>query len=126
MNNLSGPIPETMTMLSLLSHLNLSYNNLSGEIPYGGQLFSLLDPSIYAGNSALCGLPISKECKNDRVAPHQKTSYDGGIVSQDDNNWLLLSMEVGYCFGLFTFGGLLLLKSEWSFSFFQFIDNFHV
>ncbi|XP_039136503.1 receptor-like protein EIX2 [Dioscorea cayenensis subsp. rotundata] len=126
MNNLSGPIPATMTMLSLLSHLNLSYNNLSGEIPYGGQLFSLLDPSIYAGNSALCGLPISKECKNDRVAPHQKTSYDGGIVSQDDNNWLLLSMEVGYCFGLFTFGGLLLLKSEWSFSFFQFIDNFHV
>ncbi|KAH7690679.1 Leucine-rich repeat protein [Dioscorea alata] len=126
MNNLSSSIPATMTMLSLLSHLNLSYNNLSGEIPYGGQFFSLLDPSIYAGNSALCGFPMNKDCNNDTVSPHHKTSYDGGIVSQDDVNWLLVSMEVGYCFGLFTFGGLLLLKSEWRFSFLKFIDNFHV
>ncbi|KAM0949541.1 putative leucine-rich repeat-containing, plant-type, leucine-rich repeat domain superfamily [Dioscorea sansibarensis] len=126
MNNLSGLIPATMTMLTSLSHLNLSYNSLSGEIPSGGQFFSLLDPSIYVGNSALCGLPTSKECKNDTVSPLQKTSYDGGIVSEDDNSWLLLSMEVGYCFGLFTFGGLLLVKSEWRFSFFKVIDNFHV
>ncbi|KAG2724840.1 hypothetical protein I3760_01G037100 [Carya illinoinensis] len=44
-NNLSGVIPKSLEALPYLKYLNLSFNKLVGEIPFGG-------------NSALCGNPI--------------------------------------------------------------------
>ncbi|KDO35936.1 hypothetical protein CISIN_1g040185mg, partial [Citrus sinensis] len=61
-NKLSGSIPPSMVSLTFMNHLNLSYNNLSGEIPKVNQFQSLKDPSIYAGNLALCGDPLPKRC----------------------------------------------------------------
>ncbi|CAL9066589.1 unnamed protein product, partial [Musa banksii] len=61
-NNLSGAIPSTLAALNFLSYLNLSCNNLSDRIPTGSQLQTLTDPSIYAGNSDLCGPPLVKNC----------------------------------------------------------------
>ncbi|GKE02471.1 LRR receptor-like serine/threonine-protein kinase GSO2 [Tanacetum coccineum] len=63
-NQLTGKVPASMASLTFLSHLNLSYNNLSGRIPTGNQLQTLTDPSIYAGNSGLCGAPLPKDCTN--------------------------------------------------------------
>ncbi|KAI5017284.1 hypothetical protein ZWY2020_037662 [Hordeum vulgare] len=50
-----GAIPSSISKLASLSSLNLSNNNLSGEIPTGNQLQTLDDPSIYNNNSGLCG-----------------------------------------------------------------------
>ncbi|RVW80359.1 putative inactive leucine-rich repeat receptor kinase XIAO [Vitis vinifera] len=61
-NKLSGPIPMSMASITFLAHLNLSHNNLSGKIPTGNQLQTLIDPSIYQGNLALCGFPLTNEC----------------------------------------------------------------
>ncbi|RVW45058.1 LRR receptor-like serine/threonine-protein kinase GSO1 [Vitis vinifera] len=54
-----------MASLTLMNHLNLSYNNLSGRIPSGNQLQTLDDPSIYWDNPALCGRPITAKCPGD-------------------------------------------------------------
>ncbi|XP_068667593.1 probable inactive receptor kinase At5g58300 isoform X2 [Aristolochia californica] len=53
-NSISGPIPNLN--LPRLRRLNLSYNNLNGTVPLGLQKFP---KSSFAGNSLLCGLPIS-------------------------------------------------------------------
>jgi hypothetical protein len=55
-NQLSGVIPQSMASLHLLSHLNMFFNNLSGNTPPGSQLQTLgdEDPYMYAGNSDLC------------------------------------------------------------------------
>ncbi|KAK1567670.1 hypothetical protein Q3G72_015073 [Acer saccharum] len=68
-NQLSGQIPLSLTSLTFLSHLNLSYNNLSGEIPSTNQFQSLNDPSIYQGNPALCGSPLSNKCRETSQSP---------------------------------------------------------
>ncbi|KAJ3694388.1 hypothetical protein LUZ60_009868 [Juncus effusus] len=59
MNELLGIIPHSLANLDFLSSLNLSYNNLSGEIPMGNQI-QTLDPSIYIGNAYLCGSSLNK------------------------------------------------------------------
>lgn len=80
-NDLSGPIPSTLVNCSYLNELVLSDNHLSGSIPYEfgslGRLkrfsvannklsgsipefFSGFDKEDFAGNSGLCGGPLSK------------------------------------------------------------------
>ncbi|KAL4288695.1 hypothetical protein AHAS_Ahas19G0311900 [Arachis hypogaea] len=59
-NHFCGAIPRSMIDLTFLSHLNLSYNNLSGPIPGENQFQSLNDPLSYAVNQYLCGAPLPK------------------------------------------------------------------
>ncbi|KAJ0742391.1 putative non-specific serine/threonine protein kinase [Helianthus annuus] len=76
-NELSGLIPPSITTLTFLSHLNLSNNNLCGQIPTGSQLQTLIDPSIYAGNKDLCGVPLPKNCSNHDESPAMsKSKYE--------------------------------------------------
>ncbi|PRQ45012.1 putative non-specific serine/threonine protein kinase [Rosa chinensis] len=56
---------------ALLSHLDLSYNNLFGRIPSKPQ-FQTLENSSYLGNPFLCGFPILTECEGDDI-PTQQT-----------------------------------------------------
>lgn len=63
-NKLTGVIPHQLAQnLNFLSFLNVSYNLLSGPIPQGNQ-FSTFENNSYEGNSALCGVPLSKNCGN--------------------------------------------------------------
>ncbi|GJN04622.1 hypothetical protein PR202_ga22186 [Eleusine coracana subsp. coracana] len=63
-NNLSSEIPPSLSDLTCLSSLDVSYNNLTGPIPSGRQLDTLYsgNPSIYEGNSGLCGPPVGRNC----------------------------------------------------------------
>lgn len=53
-NNLSGQIPKYLEQLPLLRLLNLSSNNLEGEVPKLG-IFQNASAISIAGNSMLCG-----------------------------------------------------------------------
>lgn len=62
-NQLSGMIPPQLIALTFLAVLDLSYNQLEGHIPLGNQFNTFLNDS-YKGNIRLCGLPLSKKCKD--------------------------------------------------------------
>jgi hypothetical protein len=74
-NQLRGEIPTALTKLNFLSVLNLSQNHLEGMIPKGQQ-FDTFGSDSYDGNTMLCGLPLSKSCKNDEDRPPHSTYED--------------------------------------------------
>ncbi|KAK2377437.1 receptor protein [Trifolium repens] len=74
-NQLRGEIPTALTKLNFLSVLNLSQNHLEGMIPKGQQ-FDTFGNDSYDGNTMLCGLPLSKSCKNDEDRPPHSTYED--------------------------------------------------
>ncbi|KAH7690705.1 Non-specific serine/threonine protein kinase protein [Dioscorea alata] len=124
MNNLSGVLPPSLTNLTSLNHLNLSYNNFYGKIPYGGQLQALPDPSIYSGNQGLCGFPLDKRCEI--TAPAQPLSF---LNNEDDDNsetiWFYLSMSLGFIFGFWAISSSLILKKRWRYAYFRFVDHIY-
>ncbi|KAI8570875.1 hypothetical protein RHMOL_Rhmol01G0071900 [Rhododendron molle] len=62
-NKFRGSIPYQLTSLTFLEVLNLSSNSLHGPIPQGYQ-FNTFENSSYVGNSGLCGIPLSIECRD--------------------------------------------------------------
>ncbi|XP_027079589.2 LRR receptor-like serine/threonine-protein kinase ERECTA isoform X1 [Coffea arabica] len=59
-NNLSGDVTSLANCLSL-TVLNVSYNNLAGNIPTGNN-FSRFSPDSFIGNPSLCGYWLSSPC----------------------------------------------------------------
>ncbi|KMZ60071.1 hypothetical protein ZOSMA_60G00090 [Zostera marina] len=57
-NNLTASIPGNLGSLTLLKVFDVSYNNLSGEIPTDGQ-FPTFPIEFFIGNPSLCGFPLS-------------------------------------------------------------------
>ncbi|KAM0013759.1 putative non-specific serine/threonine protein kinase [Helianthus debilis subsp. tardiflorus] len=49
-NKFSGGIPPSMSHMTLLDYMDVSYNNLSGRIPSGTQL-QTFEPTRYTGNT---------------------------------------------------------------------------
>ncbi|KAK7319341.1 hypothetical protein RJT34_04060 [Clitoria ternatea] len=56
-NRIYGTLPQGLTSLKFLHRLNVSFNNLCGEIPQGGNL-QRFDESSYVHNKCLCGSPL--------------------------------------------------------------------
>ncbi|KAK2983500.1 hypothetical protein RJ640_023034 [Escallonia rubra] len=88
-NHLSGTIPQSMSALTSLSHLNLSHNFFSGKIPTGPQLQTLDDPSIYTGNTGLCGAPLLKKCPGDEPSPAPTPTSHEERDEDDDSDKVL-------------------------------------
>ncbi|XP_076914254.1 receptor-like protein EIX2 [Bidens hawaiensis] len=124
MNKLSGRIPQSLTSLNFLSYLNLSFNNLSGAIPVGNQLRTLDDPSIYEGNSGLCGPQVPRSCnENDVTYNHVGDGDDGG---QDDSNeglWFYAGMGPGFVVGFIGLLGSLHFIRRWRVFYFETLEN---
>ena len=74
-NELEGEIPPQLTGLYSLAVLNLSCNQLSGHIPQGSQ-FNTFDTDSYGGNFGLCGNPLSKKCEHDIVEQEDEEDED--------------------------------------------------
>ena len=66
-NQLSGEIPSTFENLASLLGCNLSYNNLSGPLPYI-PLFQNMAIDSFIGNKGLCGGPLS-DCSGNSYSP---------------------------------------------------------
>ncbi|KAK9153984.1 hypothetical protein Sjap_001464 [Stephania japonica] len=114
-NQLSGDIPWSISDLTSLNHLNLSYNELVGRIPSGNQLQTLADPSIYEGNSKLCGLPLSLKCQDNETA--QAPNHVNEDIEEDEEGFekkrFFVSMAVGFVVGYFGLLGTLWIKKAW-------------
>ncbi|KAI8571186.1 hypothetical protein RHMOL_Rhmol01G0099300 [Rhododendron molle] len=109
-NQLIGRIPSQLRSLTFLAVLNLSWNHLYGPIPQGLQ-FNTFGNGSYAGNSGLCGFPLSKECEDNqtKVEPpvSQKQERDSDL---DGFTWkiVVIGYGCGMALGLFL-GSLMFL-----------------
>lgn len=118
-NELSGEIPPSLSALTSLSHLNLSYNNLSGTIPSGSQLQALDDQIyIYVGNPGLCGPPLLKNCSTNGT---QQSFYE----DRSHMRSLYLGMSIGFVIGLWTVFCTMMMKRTWMMAYFRIIDNLY-
>ncbi|XP_027368602.1 receptor-like protein 6 [Abrus precatorius] len=113
-NMLIGRIPEELINLNFLEVLNLSQNHLVGEIPQGKQ-FNTFSNDSYEGNLGLCGLPLSKKCRNthEQQSPplstmqhEQKFGFGWKPVAIGYGCGMVFGMGIGYCV-------LLIGKPEW-------------
>nr|GEX63755.1 leucine-rich repeat protein [Tanacetum cinerariifolium] len=121
-NQLTGPIPSSIGALNFLSHLNLSHNNLSGQIPTGSQLQTLMDPSIYVGNRDLCGAPLPKNCSNNE---DQTTMQKNSKAANHKSNkiWFYVDITCGFAAGFWGVIGVLLFKKHWRNKLFMFAEE---
>ena len=82
-NNLYGEIPQSFGKLLQLTVLELSNNRLTGRIPNGPQMDTMIDPNSYANNSGLCGIEISVPCDK-ATQPKTATEED----DEGDQTWI--------------------------------------
>lgn len=120
-NQLSGEIPNGLANLHFLDVLDLSYNNLTGKIPLSTQLQSF-NTSTYIGNNQLCGDPLARCPPDPSIADHDKVN----IVEKDDrfiNRDFYICMTFGFITGFWVVVGTLVLKHSWRHSYFNFWNN---
>ncbi|MBA0756609.1 hypothetical protein Gogos_021354 [Gossypium gossypioides] len=102
-NKLQGRIPMQLTNLTFLGALNLSHNNLEGPIPLANH-FDTFSNDSFAGNSGLCGFPLSKTCGNDQepksppstVADESEIALIWKIAAMGYGSGVVLGLSVGY------------------------------
>ncbi|KMT20072.1 hypothetical protein BVRB_1g000910 [Beta vulgaris subsp. vulgaris] len=125
-NQFTGKLPTELGVLDvwvtnknteLISGLDLSHNNLSGQIPQKLQEYGY---EAFAGNLQLCGPPISINCGTVEVEgdmPNMRTSiFTVGFY---------VSMGLGFYFGFWGVCGSLYLKDAWRHAFFNFLDTIY-
>ncbi|KAJ4832473.1 hypothetical protein Tsubulata_000012, partial [Turnera subulata] len=110
-NQFSGSIPSSMADLNFLNCLNLSYNRLSGKIPSGTQL-QTFNASAFAGNLALCGLPlIDQTCPGENM-PQAPSNYLNGDFDEF-MRWFYAGVPFGFSVFFIGVAGALLLTHSW-------------
>ncbi|XP_052622381.1 receptor-like protein EIX1 [Lactuca sativa] len=114
---------SSMAALHFLSHLNLSYNNLSGQIPTGNQLQTLNDPSIYAGNKHLCGPPLPNTCSNHQDPTTTRSKKKHKATDEWMKVWLFYGdIMSGFVTGFWGVIGVVLFKKQWRQKLFMFAE----
>lgn len=60
-NKLTGPLPKQLANLVHLQLFNVSHNQLQGELP-AGSFFNTIAPSSVSNNPSLCGAAVNRSC----------------------------------------------------------------
>ncbi|KAL5721514.1 hypothetical protein ACHQM5_005152 [Ranunculus cassubicifolius] len=121
-NRLSGTIPQSISDLGRIGYLNLSFNNLSGQIPFGHP--QAFDASSYTGNLQLCGIPLEKKCSKDNSPEIIDVNQNAEHGSFEDGGFYI-AMGTGVIVGFWGVCGVLIFEGMWRHSFFKFIENMH-
>lgn len=99
-NFFNGTIPASLGSLPETVYIDLSYNNLSGNIPQIGTLLNI-GPTAFAGNSLLCGLPLNISCPSSD--PNLQSLFPSASQNTDSTSCLSIvitivaSVIVGIC-----------------------------
>jgi hypothetical protein len=113
-----------MASMTFLSPLNLSYNNLSGNIPLGNQ-FGTFDASTYIGNPELCGDHLLTSCSSLLSGNGEQERKHEDNADEDDDKTerlgLYASIAVGFITGFWVVCGSLMLKRSWRHAYFNFV-----
>ncbi|PNY04618.1 receptor-like protein kinase [Trifolium pratense] len=117
-NSLVGEIPMQIASLSFLSCLNVSFNRLVGKIPTGTQLQSF-QASAFEGNDGLYGPPLTEKPDVTQDMPPQPSC--GRLVCS--NNRKLLSVELGFVFGLVIIIGPIMFRKKWRVGYWKLVDK---
>ncbi|ERN17828.1 hypothetical protein AMTR_s00047p00184420 [Amborella trichopoda] len=108
-------IPPNMPSMTFLSTLNLSFNNLSGPIPYSGRT-TTFEASSYYGNLRLCGpsLPLpEKKCTCNKSISNSSNSRD---MRNRPSRIPWMSVDLGFGFGFSGFFSVIFVPRQWSHS----------
>ncbi|RID48888.1 hypothetical protein BRARA_I05363 [Brassica rapa] len=131
-SQLKGPFPgwlvQNNTRLeairlnnNFLGVFNISYNDLSGEIPFKAHLMTF-DEKSYRGNPHLCGRPTNKSCNLERasVSNRAKEEEEGdGVIDMVWFYWTCGAVYISTWLALFAF---LCIDSRWSSEWFYHVD----
>ncbi|PIA37152.1 hypothetical protein AQUCO_03000016v1 [Aquilegia coerulea] len=93
-NNLSGIIPRQLGKLSVLTTLNLSFNNFEGAVPVEGVFRNSSAFSVF-GNLKICGGPPNLRLPKCRIQRSKK--QDNGLAVKVILGVLIPSLIVGFC-----------------------------
>ncbi|XP_022728553.1 leucine-rich repeat receptor-like kinase protein FLORAL ORGAN NUMBER1 [Durio zibethinus] len=121
MNRFHGEIPSSFSNLNFLNHFNLSYNNLTGQIPLSTQLQSF-DKFSYIGNH-LCGPPVTKTCSRNGETPDVTNGGSSGGKKRSKLNWLYVSIVLGFVIGFWGVVAPLFFIRSWRFAYYQKLEQ---
>ena len=123
-NKLNGAIPMQLANgLTFLSVLNLSFNQLVGQIPQIKQFATFLETS-YKGNKGLCGFPLNIECKYDEpgeLPPKFEETHSRSWIWTDWKNYI--SAELGFIFGFWVVIWPLVYWKRWRIQYYKHVDD---
>ncbi|CAN1344677.1 Receptor-like protein EIX2 [Linum perenne] len=98
LNQLSGEIPPSISSMTFLSFINISSNRLTGRIPLSTQLQSLNSSSF-------------------AEEPDEDDGNDHEI------KWFYVSLPLGFIVGFWGVVGSMVLNKQWRFGYFNFVDR---
>ncbi|CAN6568160.1 unnamed protein product [Malus baccata var. baccata] len=122
-NHIYGGIPTSLFQIYGLGDLDLSNNNLSGKIPMGTQL-QTYDPSNFAGNPLLCGIPLQQLCSSEETSPEEQPMF-GDQVKENDGlitTGFYLSLALGFVVGFWGVCGSLIFIRSWRYTYYKFLN----
>ncbi|XP_050144208.1 receptor-like protein EIX2 [Malus sylvestris] len=122
-NHIYGGIPTSLFQIYGLGDLDLSNNNLSGKIPMGTQL-QTYDPSNFAGNPLLCGIPLQQLCSPEETSPEEQPMF-GDQVKENDGlitTGFYLSLALGFVVGFWGVCGSLIFIRSWRYTYYKFLN----
>jgi hypothetical protein len=106
----AGNILQSLSRLTFLRYLDLSYNNPTGSIPSESQLDTLYaaNPLMYMGNLGLCGPPLTKNYSSN-YKPRQLRRIQGEYT-----NFFYLGLGCGFIVGNWAISFTLLYKKSFT------------
>ncbi|CAN6710997.1 unnamed protein product [Malus baccata var. baccata] len=122
-NQIHGTIPTSLFGISGLGMLDLSNNNLSGKIPIGSQL-QIYEPSVFAGNPLLCGIPL-QTCSSEETTPEEQPMV--GNQDEDNDGFITLgfyvSLGLGFVVGFWGVCGSSIFNRLWRYTYFKLLNG---